>query len=98
MFTRASAFHIDEPSTLLPVRTLLWDTGAHGGNYMGRLFLEKNRQFLVRAIKSLDTSVFLADGITELKIDESVALSLLVTTYTGTIVTIHATFCVIDSG
>ena len=98
MYTRAALFHIEDPSRLLPVRTLLWDTGAHGGNYMGRRFLEKNREFLLRMINSSDTSVFLADGITELKIDESVTIGIFVTTFSGKTVTINATFFVIVSG
>ena len=48
-------------------------------------------------IRHSDTSVYLADGITELKIDEALDLKLTITTYSGQIVVINASFCVIES-
>ena len=97
MYTRATVVDNNDPSRLLHVRRLLLDTGAHGGNYCGRPFLEANRDFLRGMIKTSDTSVFLADGVTELKIDESVDLTLRITTFSGKLVVITANFCVIDS-
>ena len=98
MYTRASISHIDDASRLLPVKKLLWDTGAHGGNYIGRRFKNSNLPFLAGMLKHSDTSVFLADAQTELKIDESADLTLHITTYSGVMVRISATFFVIDSG
>ena len=97
MFTRATIIDAADAAKHLHVRRLLIDTGAHGGNYLGRTFLQANRAFLHAMIKSSDTSVFLADGITELKIDEALDLKLMITSYSGQVVTIDASFCVIES-
>ena len=97
MYTRATVVHHEDASRHLHVRRLLVDTGAHGGNYFGRKFLQANRDFLRGMIKDSDTSVFLADGVTELRIDEALELRLIITTYSGKVVTIVGSFCVIDS-
>ena len=98
MYTHATIIIGDDPNKTLHVARALIDTGAHGGNYIGRKFLTANRDFLHPLIKSSDTSVFLADGITELKIDESLDLSLVITAYTDRLVSIRANFCVIEAG
>ena len=97
MYTRATIVTGINAEETLQVRRVLIDTGAHGGNYIGRAFLQANRDALRLFIKSSDTSVFLADGVTELKIDESLDLTLIVTTFSGKVVTISTNFGVIES-
>ena len=97
MYTKGTIIIDNDAYRTLHVSRALLDTGAHGGNYIGRKFLTANRDFLRSCIKSSDSSVFLADGITELKIDESLELTLLVTTPSNRVVSITATFSVIES-
>ena len=97
MYTKGTIVIDNDSNKTLHVRRALLDTGAHGGNYIGRKFLTANRELLQSAIKTSDSSVFLADGITELKIDESVDLTLMITSFSSKVVPFKANFCVIES-
>ena len=97
MYTRGQVCHDGNPSRTLHVRRVLWDTGAHGASFIGRKFLEANRQFFQKMVKTGDTHVFLADGVTKLNIDEVVTMTLTISTYSGKRVEIKSTFHVIES-
>ena len=97
MYTKGTIIINNDAEKTLHVSRALIDTGAHGGNYIGRKFLTANKDFLRSLIKSSDSSVFLADGITELKIDETLDFTLLITAPSNRAVSISATFSVIDA-
>ena len=77
------------------VNTVLWDTGDGGPCFVSEEFLRTNEEFFKPMEEKEDSSIFLADAETEIKISKRVKGVLTVIGVDGAIANISSTFSVI---
>ena len=94
MYTRGQLSSMDGVNSV-EVDTALWDTGNGGPSVMGESFYNSNREIFQQMVEDEDSSIFLADAKTELRITKRVRGVLTVIGPEGAVATINTTFSII---